>query len=506
MRRKEIHAIEVIQFMSHNSLRLYKKIGSKAPLHKRKKYEQSLKEKDKKGVVFVSPTKEDLTNGIGHIVTSYETLQEQKNHLTHWTPNTFRGGSYYDFKKRIIKGHTRDNLKQVNVIGFDIDTKEIDLYALFLGCDELGLPRPNVLLETPKGFQGFFVLETPFYINKNNDYKALRVAEQTAENVLESLKKYVPIDTNCTPFGFFRIPNDFNLIYFDDKPANTSLLISWSKQYEEEKRRSAFKVVFSKGTGLCQTTTEWYAALINSIDIKEGYHGSSRNNTLFTLAVANYASGISYEDAYDILDQFNSNLRSPLSIREFERTIKSAYSGRYTAPKRAYVEGLLELWTDGSVKYQGREGWYKFKKTREERVRSHYQEWEEDITLFLNTHTSPETPFFEGSLRMLAETINIPLSTLKEVFKRSNKLVKKTIGRGRSAISMFTTKTMLFRSLLHNRQQYIKKAQITFSELLPNDEQIIELMDIPFLEEALITYEIDLIYRAGASPPDKLVV
>ena len=59
------------------------------------------------------------------------------------------------FKKRIIKGHTRDNLKQINVIGFDIDTKEIDLYALYLGCEELGLPRPNLLLETPRGFQVF---------------------------------------------------------------------------------------------------------------------------------------------------------------------------------------------------------------------------------------------------------------------------------------------------------------------------------------------------------------
>ena len=56
------------------------------------------------------------------------------------------------FKKRIIKGHTRENLKQINVIGFDIDTKEIDLYGLYLGCEELGLPRPNLLLETPRDF------------------------------------------------------------------------------------------------------------------------------------------------------------------------------------------------------------------------------------------------------------------------------------------------------------------------------------------------------------------
>ena len=31
------------------------------------------------------------------------------------------------------------------------------------------------------------------------------------------------------------------------------------------------------------------------------------------------------------------------------------------------------------LKFKGREGWYKFKKPREERVRSHYEEREEDI-------------------------------------------------------------------------------------------------------------------------------
>ena len=66
--------------------------------------------------MFVSPSKDDLVEGKGYIVTSYETLHEKRHSLTHWTPNTYRGGTYYNFQKRIIKGHTRDNLKQVNVI------------------------------------------------------------------------------------------------------------------------------------------------------------------------------------------------------------------------------------------------------------------------------------------------------------------------------------------------------------------------------------------------------
>ena len=109
-----------------------------------------------------------------------------------------------------------------------------------------------------------------------------------------------------------------------------------------------------------------------------------------------------FEEAYDELDVFNSNLENPLSKKEFERTLKSAYSGKYKGPKRSYVEGLLELWADGKVKFQGREGWYKFKKEREERVRSHYEERESDILAYLEAYTSPENPFLEGSLAVIS--------------------------------------------------------------------------------------------------------
>ena len=35
-------------------------------------------------------------------------------------------------------------------------------------------------------------------------------------------------------------------------------------------------------------------------------------------------------------------------------------------------------------------------------------------------HTSQETPFLEGSLKMLAETFGMAVSSLKEVLKRSD--------------------------------------------------------------------------------------
>ena len=445
-----VSVVEIMQFMTHNSLLLYKKKGSRVSFNKVVAYEAKEKQNPyRKGVVFVSPSKDDLVEGKGYVVTSYETLHEKHEKLSHWTPNTYRGGTYYNFKKRVIKGHTRDNLKQINVIGFDIDTKEVDLYALYLGCEELGLPRPNLLLETPRGFQVFFVLDTPFFIHNQSDYKSLRVAERLSDNIRKALSTYVPVDTNCVPFGFYRIPREDNVLDFYDEPANTSELLSWSKHFENQERRSFLHVVYNRNASAANLmSSEWYQALICATDINRGHHSASRNNALMTLALANYASGRPLEEAYDELDQFNSNLANPLNKNEFERTLKSAYSGKYKGVKRSYVEGLLELWTDGQVRFQGKEGWYKFKKPREERVRSHYDEWETDILNKINNLTSPETPFLKGSLKMLAETFGMAVSTLKEVLKRSSKLIKHTIGRGRGAVTQLASRAMMFKSLL----------------------------------------------------------
>lgn len=500
--------VEVIQFMTHNSLESFKKKGSIASISKRmKNNETSKKGKYKKGVVFVSPSKQHLIEGKGHIITSYETLSEQCNKLTHWTPNTFRGGTYYDFGKRIIKGHTKENLKQINVIGFDIDTKLIDLYNLFLSCDEFQLPRPNVLLETPKGFQGFFVLETPFFIHKNHDYKALRVAERLVDNMMKILSKRVPIDTNCTPFGFYRIPNEYNILYFDDKPANTSLLLSWSEQFEKEQNNNSLHVLYpsSNASALDLTSTDWYRTLINCTNIAPGFYGTSRNNALLTLAIANYASGIPFEDAYNELDQWNSYLENPLSVREFNRTLKSAYSGKYKGPKREYVEGLLSNWTNGSVKFQGREGWYKFKKERSERQRSHYEEREEDILVYLEAHTSPENAFLGGSLVKLAETFGMAVSTLKEVLKRTNKLVKRVVGRGRNATTLLASKSMLFRSVLLSRKKYIEQLQLSFAELLPENNRVLSYDDFPDYEDLIMMYLNSLTKGSRAAPTVRLI-
>ncbi|MYL43904.1 primase C-terminal domain-containing protein [Virgibacillus salexigens] len=463
----DVQATDVIQSMTNNDLYLYKRKNSNAAFRDLVAYDTYMQNSHKTGTVFVSRSKEDLTEGKGFIVTSYEALNTKYRKLTHWTPNIFRGGRYYDFQRQYIKGHEKENLKQINVIGFDIDTKNVDLYALFLACDELNLPRPNVLLETPRGYQGFFILDTPFFIHKQGDYKALRVADRIASNILEALSHYVPVDSNCNQFGFYRIPNDENIIYFDDEKIETNSLIEWSKAYEHESKKKKFHVIYGgKHSSECQyVASDWYRALLQTKSIRSGEYAASRNNALLTLALANYADNIPFETAYDVLDQWNSALDHPLPLKEFERTLKSAYSGKYKGVQREYVESLLENWTNGNATFTGQSGWYKFAKPREDRERSHYKEWEQDIVSYLEANTSAEQPFYSCSLRGLAKQLEMPVSTLKEVLKKSTYLYKKTKGKGRAAKTILATKSMLFNHLLVIRKKDDKTVQMIFTEL-----------------------------------------
>lgn len=507
---KKPNPMDVLHFITHDDLLMFKPKNSNVSIEKQVKYEQKKAQTQyKKGVVFVSPSKEALCEGKGHIITSYETLHQQYDVLTHWTPNTYWGGTYYNFKNRKIKGHTKDNLKQINVIGFDIDTKSIHPYEMFLACDQEELPRPNLILETPKGYQGFFILSNPFYISDKNSGNALTAAERLATNVLEALKKHLPIDKNCTPFGFFRMPNDENIVFFDDEIANTNSLLSWSKDYEKRNRKMKFKVFNggSNASALDYTSSDWYFELINTTHIKSGHFAGSRNNTLFTLALAAYASEKSYEATYDELDQFNSNLEQKLSKTEFERVLKSAYSGKYSGPKREYVEGLLEMWTNGKVTFKGSKGWYKFKKDRDMRERSHYEEREEDILNYLNGRVCPENPFLTGSLANLAEEFGMAVSTLKEVLKRSKQLMKNVKGAGRGAVTMVTTKIMFFQSILRKHKERMTQAQLSYKEYLIVDEVIkstFDLVDLDIEEWLENTYRYGV--QGGPAPPGRRVV
>ena len=75
----------------HEGLMKYKKIGSRASLPNRLNEEET-NLRHKKGIIFVTRSKEDLhsSSGVkGYIVSSKETVLEDCESLSHWTPNVF---------------------------------------------------------------------------------------------------------------------------------------------------------------------------------------------------------------------------------------------------------------------------------------------------------------------------------------------------------------------------------------------------------------------------------
>lgn len=90
-----------------------------------------------------------------------------------------------------------------------------------------------------------------------------------------------------------------------------------------------------------------------------------RNNVIFTLALANYASGVPQNDCMAELTEFNSELDNPLKKSELKKTVSSAYSGKYEAASRDFVKILCQTWVDSSLTTKDlfiRQGWYKFKR------------------------------------------------------------------------------------------------------------------------------------------------
>src|SRR5699024_3815614 len=79
-----------------------------------------------------------------------------------------------------------------------------------------------------------------------------------------------------------------------------------------------------------------------------------------------------------------------------------------------------------------------------------------------------QSPFLEGSLRMLANKIGIPYSTFKEVLRKSNFLFKQTKGKGRAAVTFLTSRSMLFNYLIQIKTQGVDVIQQVFAEFFPS--------------------------------------
>ena len=411
---------------------------------------------DKKGAIFTVRDKSHFTaSGVkGVIMTSKETLLEQVDRFTHFTPNVYRHYQYADSKRRYIKGFEEQNLQQINAFVIDIDTKEYTLQDIFMACLDDSIGLPTIIVETDRGYQVYFLLVEPIFISNKNNFLSLTMAKRIADNLKRSLKS-VGADIYCNDFGFFRMPNSENMVWFDENAIyNPATLIDWSIRRSDDDNRPLFVVPTPGAKKVSVMDTEWFQALIHAVDIKGKKGQIGRNNTLFTLALACLQEGWSKDRTMDFLDEFNYRLNYPLSGASLKKILESAYSGKYHGPAKEYVEELLAIYVPHrtfDVKLGGK-CWYKFKKAREDRERSHCHEWEQDLIAWMTAEKSVSEPFIWRSQKELCEAIGIANSTLNKLLKESKQIIKTTTGKGRNAKTGLTTVELYIQYIIWLKQ------------------------------------------------------
>lgn len=440
--RKSNNQLEILlDLILHEGLLTYNPKSSEAPaeLQHRSKL---LDKMHRKGAIFAVRKKSDFGKGgvKGYIITSKETLIKQADSISHFTPNVYRNYEYANTKRTYIKGFEETNLQQINTYVIDIDTKKYSVNDILIACIDESIGEPTAILETDKGYQVYFVLTNPIFISNQKRFLSLHVAKRIADNLKRSLS-CVEADIYCNDCGFFRMPNSRNIVWFDESATySPKQLIDWSQRQDDNVNRKLY--VINKPQSISMLNSDWMHLLLTTKQVKGERGQIGRNNLLFTLALACLQDGLDEDEAYNLLDRFNSNLEQPLPHKEVEAALRSAYSGRYFGPKKEYVEQLIDLYVPGAENLQlsfGQTKWYKHKKAREDRERSHLYEWEEDIINWISSQKSVSEAFLWCTQKQVCEAVGIANSSLNKLLKTSKKLLKTTTGKGRYAKTGWTT-------------------------------------------------------------------
>ncbi|HEQ3554047.1 primase C-terminal domain-containing protein [Enterococcus faecalis] len=451
----------IVKDILKDGIREYKFLNSKIkPIH----YQAH----GKKGAMFAFRSKKQMMQARGVVLTSLEALNENENKFTHWTPNVYSYGAYADEARTVVKGHNEQNLQQINTFVIDFDKvpgETLDAQRILDVAIDLGL-MPTLILETPGGFQAYFILENAWYISSKNNYQSIKVAKRVSENLRKAFAEELSsVDLGCNHFGIARIPRKDNVVYY--YPAlkhDMQQLIQWSMKYEPAKtvKKPNLSLVQSEYK---QVKEKWYQLLISNPKIVGTKGKLGRNNVIFTLSLANYASGITLEDCLNEMDLFNSALANPLKDNERVRIVKSAYSGKYRGANKEYVRALvaewgLETFSEAGLFTQQRTAWYKFKKDRHERKQSHLSEWKTDLLSYLETQCYDKQPELEVTKAELQANIvyqgkAIPKRSLDRALKElqaEGKICLKTkFGRGGGLV--VATRKALIRAVIMTNQQ-----------------------------------------------------
>ena len=383
-------------------------------------------EEGNRGAIFGYRTKEKMMKARGVVLTSMESISENEDSFTHWTPNVYRFGSYSDPKRQITRGHSEDNLRQINTFYIDFDitssAEEMTSGDILTAAIDLGF-MPTLILKSDKGYQAYFVLDKAAYVTTHSQFKVVKVAKAISQNLRNYFGQTLPVDMTCNHFGIARMPRTDNVEFFHaDYTYSFQKWLDWSMKQSDLlfPSKKPNLTVIAGSEGVKQVDEPWYGLLLKEANIRGAKALMGRNNVLFTLALANFSSGVSQSDCEAVLADFNENLAEPLSQDEFLKVVGSAYSGKYEAASRDYIKLLCKAWVNENLKGSDlfiKQRWYKFKKKRADRKHSHLHEWKDDIMAYLEGFYQSEDPFVQTTKKAIREELNIPERSLDKVLK-----------------------------------------------------------------------------------------
>ena len=443
----------------------------------------------KRGAIFAYRSKANMIKARGIVFTSQEAILENQDRFTHWTPNVYRFGAYSDDKRRVTRGHSEDNLRQINTFYIDFDitssAEEMTSGDILTAAIDLGF-MPTLILKSDKGYQAYFVLDKPAYVTTHSQFRVVKVAKAISQNLRNYFAKTLPVDVTCNHFGIARMPRTDNIeFYHADYTYSFQEWLDWSMKQSDlpfPSKKSNLTVI-SGSEGVKQVDEPWYGLLLKEANIKGAKALMGRNNVLFTLALANFSSGVSQSDCETVLADFNEHLAEPLSQDEFLKVIRSAYSGKYEAASRDFIILLCKSWVNENLKASElfiKQKWYKFKKKRADRKHSHLHEWKTDIMAYLEGYFQSEDPFIQTTKKVIREELNIPDRSLDKVLKALKAdhkiffVVKSGRGGGIRLASVKAIILSLIQVKKERQEAYFANIAAFFEESLGFTQKVIE--------------------------------
>lgn len=446
-------------------------------------------EEGNRGAIFGYRTKEKMMKARGVVLTSMESISENEDSFTHWTPNVYRFGSYSDPKRQITRGHSEDNLRQINTFYIDFDitssAEEMTSGDILTAAIDLGF-MPTLILKSDKGYQAYFVLDKAAYVTTHSQFKVVKVAKAISQNLRNYFGQTLPVDMTCNHFGIARMPRTDNVEFFHaDYTYSFQEWLDWSMKQSDLlfPSKKPNLTVIAGSEGVKQVDEPWYGLLLKEANIRGAKALMGRNNVLFTLALANFSSGVSQSVCEAVLADFNENLVEPLSQDEFLKVVGSAYSGKYEAASRDYIKLLCKAWVNENLKGSDlfiKQRWYKFKKKRADRKHSHLHEWKADIMAYLEGFYQSEDPFVQTTKKAIREELNIPERSLDKVLKalKADRKIFFAVKAGRGGGIRLASVKAIVLSLIQvkkDRQEaYFANIATFFEESLGFTKRVIE--------------------------------